>query len=554
VTAKERLRFLPKKQTYVYSILALVVLYAFSVRFLRIRDGLPYLHRWDEPYVVSVALNMLKTGDWNPHRFSYGGFTVYSCVAVDVLHYYYLMGKDKGDFDYLTGLDEIETGKDTGWNWTVSHPSFYLWNRAFICILGTLGVLVTFLIGREIYNDLAGVCAASLVAALPFCIGHSILVSPNMSVCVFVLLVVLFALRFNRTHELKDLVWSSLCVGLATSSKYNAFLCIIVPLIAYGLNFRVVKFSSSVGLPLLIGLPLVVFVILNPFALVDFRTFLMHSGAEVRHYKIVGHGSATSVPGLEHVALQASRIREKLSSVFFYLAFVGVVACLRKPRLLLISLAFPVLYLLFMTRQKVNFHRNYLVVYPFLAAFTGVAIAFLSDKLYTSTTFLKVKFLRKLNPVCRVLSVFPVVAFIVLLYPNYVNEFAKARRIWNTSETRTQAIGCINRLLEEKNPSKAKIGIAKELRIHRLDLKKLRADYELFTHKDIKSALKKYNYLLVGTFRSSRKRMHAEDARLNRLTPKHLTVHTVRGGPLRRDIYSIHPKVLILKSRSVPDR
>ena len=49
--------------------IALVTVLAFGLRYLQLNIGLPYLYFWDEPLMAGPALQMLKTGDYNPHFF-----------------------------------------------------------------------------------------------------------------------------------------------------------------------------------------------------------------------------------------------------------------------------------------------------------------------------------------------------------------------------------------------------------------------------------------------------------------------------------------------------
>ena len=54
-----------------WALVGLIVLGA-GLRVWGITFGLPYLYHPDEPLGVSVAINMVKTGDLNPHFFGYG--------------------------------------------------------------------------------------------------------------------------------------------------------------------------------------------------------------------------------------------------------------------------------------------------------------------------------------------------------------------------------------------------------------------------------------------------------------------------------------------------
>jgi 4-amino-4-deoxy-L-arabinose transferase-like glycosyltransferase len=173
---------------------------------LGIKFGLPYLHHWDEGYTALTALRMLKTGDFNPHFFQYPGFLIYTSLIIDILHYYYLMAQEAFAFDYL----RIAIGG--GVYPSLSHPSFYLWNRAFISLLGTGCVLLTYLILRKSFGKIEGLLGAFLLAGFSLHISHSRYITPNIPVCFFVLFTILFALKFHYSRKIKDIILSSIFV------------------------------------------------------------------------------------------------------------------------------------------------------------------------------------------------------------------------------------------------------------------------------------------------------------------------------------------------------
>lgn len=63
-----------------------LMLFAFVVRVAYAGRGLPYLHHWDEPEIAFNALNIIRTGDFNPYFFNYGSLTIYLNVVVDGLY------------------------------------------------------------------------------------------------------------------------------------------------------------------------------------------------------------------------------------------------------------------------------------------------------------------------------------------------------------------------------------------------------------------------------------------------------------------------------------
>ena len=147
-------------------VIALVIAFAFGLRYLQLNIGLPYLYFSDEPLTAGPALRMLKTGDYNPHFFLYGSLMIYLHLIVDKLHALYLSLTGA-----LQGVEDIHIG--TAWHWAISHPSFYFWNRFLTATMGTATVFVTYLIGKAIGNAWGGLVSAIFLAVLPVHIAHS---------------------------------------------------------------------------------------------------------------------------------------------------------------------------------------------------------------------------------------------------------------------------------------------------------------------------------------------------------------------------------------------
>ena len=118
-------------------LLLVIVVLAFLLRAAQAHSGLPYIHNWDEPQIASHAIKMLKTGDLNPRFFCYGSLLIYLDFIADALNYLRLAGQPLTNpesmltVDQLALIDSIKAPVDMtyGWYWSISHPSFYLWDR-----------------------------------------------------------------------------------------------------------------------------------------------------------------------------------------------------------------------------------------------------------------------------------------------------------------------------------------------------------------------------------------------------------------------------------------
>ncbi len=529
----------------------MIIFYAFVVRFFGINFGLPYLHHWDESQTASTALQMLKTGDLNPHFFLYPGFLIYSCLAIDIAHYYDLMGRKTSDSDYLRNLNEIVTNRDTNWPWTISHPSFYLWNRAFIVVLGVISVLLTYVIANDVYGRKAGILAALLLSGSSFHVEQSRYITPDMPSAFFVLLVLLFSLRYNRSHRFRDLLLSVVSAGFAMSCKYNMVFCLAIPLGALIINIKHVKANTRLlHIGLILTLPFIVFLILNPFLLSDFKLFLSDTGDQLRVYAgVLGEGEAASPPPLsrwDHFILQMGNIRTYQSGLLFYLALLGILILVRRPQLVFLLLIFPLLHTYVLTKQIPIYHRNYLVLYPLLAIFSAVALVFLTTKISQLGALINKRHVPQVRGLRNILPAVFILLLTLAIFPGYLKGLKDSYALWKTSETRTQAVDCVNSMIAGKEETQIVVGIANELRIHRLDLIKLKTEYLAFDHQNIAAAKKECDYLLVGEYESSDGRWRVEDQELNELTPKDLIGVTIGEGKTRRDVLSVNPKVIIL--------
>jgi len=208
----------PSSQRVTSVILILLLMGALGLRVLRCHEGLPYLHEWDEPQTASTALHILKTGDYNPHFFNYGSFMIYANTAVDALHYL-VLSAFSGIPHAPDGLEDILTEHDTGWHWTISHPSFILWNRYLVALMGASTVLITYLIACALGGVGAGLTAAACVSVLDFHVYHSSIVTPNAPMAMLVMLACYASLKHIEGGGTSFLIASFALCGVALSAQ-----------------------------------------------------------------------------------------------------------------------------------------------------------------------------------------------------------------------------------------------------------------------------------------------------------------------------------------------
>ena len=63
-------------------LLGLILMAALAVRLLGVARGLPYMHEWDEPTVLSYVIGMMQRGDLYPNAFVYPSVYYYMLLPV----------------------------------------------------------------------------------------------------------------------------------------------------------------------------------------------------------------------------------------------------------------------------------------------------------------------------------------------------------------------------------------------------------------------------------------------------------------------------------------
>jgi len=538
---------------YFSFLVGFVILFAFIVRYYHTSIGLPYLYYWDEPQTASTALRIMKTGDLNPHFFAYGTFMIYANLLVDILHYFSLMGHPSTDVNYLTNLNDIIINYDTGWKWTISHPSFYHANRVFSVVLATATVFVTYLIGQIVFNRYIGLIGASFLAILPFIVIRSAWITTDSPVALFVLMVVLFSLLFIKTKKLSYFILSLLFVGIAITTKYNAGLSMAIPFITLLLVYRNSKESVKTYMWFLVPiLPIIIFLIIMPYAILDLPTFLRHVGGEIRHYKVLGQGVDDSAKaGLPHLKIQLIYFYNNIGFFNTIMVLLGILGVLFRP-LFIFTLIMPILYISYMVGTKVTYHRNFIQVYPF------IALLFASG-FYTLYIFLD-KLQKRFKP--KQLPFAPLVVTIItilFLAPQAYSTLNLAKIERDARDSRIHAVNAINRLKGFKE-----IVIAKELRIHPQNLRVLNLPYTIKPLLQIASSKSKEGVLYVlpalitsSKWREKKEQIHKMRNFIDSIKSDSIVQKIIRNdrgdkrayvGITRLEYYSISPNILFVKN------
>lgn len=335
--------------------LALVLVLAGALRFSALSQSLPYFDNPDEPTMTNTGLRMLQTGDLNPHFFRWPSLPFYIQYVASA--YQFLTGVGQGRYTDLQNL---------------STDGFFLIGRNVSALLGTATVFLTYLLGRTLYGPAVGLVSGLVLAVLPLHTEHSHYVTPDIIVTFFTTLTLLFAALVFRTGQKKWYLWAGVAGGCTLGSKYNVGIILAVILLAHFLApaQRRGKLAWLVGS---FGLALLVFFVTTPFAIFDLPGFLNELAFQVRHYTILGHGSASES------ASWSAYLQDFWQVGFVFQASIvalgGVLfALVRQRRADWLTIAFPFLAYFFFSTAKVHFARNMLPLLPSLAVLSGVLL------------------------------------------------------------------------------------------------------------------------------------------------------------------------------------
>lgn len=336
--------------------LGLVLLLALALRLWGLTFGLPFVIQPDEPSVELRVLHMWYAGDFNPHYYVYPSL------------YYDLQALLAFVVGHVAGVFQPDVLRHPLWH----QPLFYLAGRALTAILGTLTVLVVYLIGRT-FSTRIGLIAALFLAVTAQHVQQSHYITVDAPTALFTAAAALFAIRvLRRQGGLRDVILGGIAAGLAAGTKYNAGVALVLPfaamLMVSGSGGWVWRLRASL---LAVGAAALTFLITTPYALLDRGgsgrpwPFLNSLQVVARHYADGHPGAEGNDNALWYVLYLA---HDGMVGLLTVLAVAGIViALVRFRRAGIVLIAFTALYYALLCATYVRFDRNLLPLLPFLA-------------------------------------------------------------------------------------------------------------------------------------------------------------------------------------------
>lgn len=331
--------------------------------------GLPYRVGFDEPVLMEKSVNIMKSGDFHPHFWDYPGFTIYLHSAVASVRFLYgAMGKE-----WASLQDE-----------DVWPGAFYHWSRIVTGLIGTLTVFLVFRSALR-WGAIVGLIAACAMAVQPQHVRESHFALTDIPLTFFVGLTLLLSQRAAEGGRFRDFLVAGLAAGLATGTKYNGALALLMPLVVVLLSARPeTRLMSAIAV---LGGALAGFVAAAPYSIMDLPGFLNGFAALMQYYNAPRPFSEMASTYFKFVVIwfgYPGVWPRWIGYPALLLVAVGGVIVLRELRHpvrrgpALAVFLFPVAYFWFVSNQSLQFGRYLMPIVPMLSI--GVALGIVTAR------------------------------------------------------------------------------------------------------------------------------------------------------------------------------
>lgn len=384
-----------KKIEYLlFSVLCLGAL----VRYWGITFGLPEtFSRPDEEFIVNASLKFFQ-GDFNPEFFRYPSLYMYLLYAVFKIYHLFqnMRGINLPIPDYQIVSQDLS--------------EYYLLDRAFSALLGTLTILVVYKLVKLFFDKKVALTSSLFFALAYLHVRDSHFGVTDTPLTFFVLWSLFYIMKSYRDKNLKNYIIAGFISGLSASIKYNGFILVVPMVIVHALNLleqkgNVFKFILDERILLFISVMSFSFLLGTPYAYWEFDKFIVQFLSEINHLQ-EGHGINLGRGWLYHLRFS---LFYGLGWSFLIFSLVGMVFLFIKDlRKAILLCAFPIIYYIIIGKGFTVFIRYTLPVIPFLCITAGYFLIFIMDQ----GCNLKISLVRK--------SSF-ILALLILLGPSIYN-------------------------------------------------------------------------------------------------------------------------------------
>jgi hypothetical protein len=347
-----------------YLILAAIVVAGFFLRLHHNDYGLPYVYNFDEEtHFTNRAVGMFSRGTLDPGYYQNPSDFTYLVHALLRLRY--------GALPLIGHIDGLSM-PSIGLQFSLDPASIWVNARSIAAVLGMLGVVAVFFVGKRLFGVWEGLVAAAVMCFAFLPVTYSRIALTDIGTVLPVALAVYGAVR---AHEQGDRAWyllAGVATGLAIGFKYTTGLVVLPLLLAGALRLRDGDRRAIENVALGVLAMGAVFAVTNPYFFINLRSAgygLLHQAESAGATKKFGQEQSS---GFAYY-LDSLRWGLGWAPAFAALAGTAVLYRLNRVRALLL-VVFPIALFVYMSLQSRYFGRWLLPVYPVLALLCGVAL------------------------------------------------------------------------------------------------------------------------------------------------------------------------------------
>ena len=229
---------------------------------------------------------------------------------------------------------------------------------------GVFSVWLLFRIARRLFGDRTALVAAAFLALAFLHVRDSHFGVTDVPMTCMVLAGFLAILKMSESGTRRDLLIAGICTGLAVATKYNAGLLALPACYAILAGPGPFSMAHRVGrAAAFVAIMTCTFLIVCPFALIDYRTFVEDLIEVGRHLR-EGHGPDLGRGWIHHLTIT---LRYGLGLPLLTAGIVGLVLMVwREGYRGVLVMVFPVAYYVVSGSGRTVFARHALPLVPFL--------------------------------------------------------------------------------------------------------------------------------------------------------------------------------------------
>lgn len=291
--------------------LILVFAVGAALRLYGLGFGLPYLHaRPDEEVATGIAVQMLASGNLNPHFFHWPSLTFYLFAAV------FWMNKA------IAGLVYPDI--------VYSSADYFHIGRGVVAAFGASTMVLVYRIGQRVDSDKTGVVATALFAVALLHVRESHFAMTDVLATCFATTSLAQILRaLNHPDRSTAITWFAVAGfsgGFAASTKYNAAavaVAMVAAQIVWVMRERRLMLRPSVAYAMLF---VAGFLVATPYAVLDYPKFKEDVIFDLTHLS-GGHGIDLGRGWIYHLT---HSLPYGLGPTTFLAALIGVLPLVRR--------------------------------------------------------------------------------------------------------------------------------------------------------------------------------------------------------------------------------